>query len=248
MPVLPHKAVFERDPSYYPGGDVLAWASSARLDGVFLHCRIRGHEDRGARAAAAGWPIWWYAGPDHWTPETWRATRLRCLELVGRGWGVGYVCNAERAPLWAGHRSEVQALAAALDSDSRAGLSVGFASIPAWPNWRVIAHGARLVWGAPELYGIVTPGTPAELLARGEPWRREFGGGYRPCLAAWNRSALEQRAYLAGMSGLEGGAFWHERPAPSGGVLDAIASWEPRPPDPSVPPSVQSPPAAALVS
>ncbi len=247
-PILPQKTFFERMPSAYAEhGGSIAFGAAMGADSLILNATLTGARERGELAVRAGWHVWWWAGPDAWKPERWRETRARILELIAAGLGLGYVVDAETARDWSGRTPEVQALAAALDGDSRAGLSVGFTSFPTWPYWRTIAHSARLVWGCPQLYGIVTPGTPAQLLERGEPWRLEFGGGYVPALAAWGRDVPAQAAYLAGMSSVPAAAFWHGLPAPRGALLELLRAW--RPSDPfGAPPASQGPGRAAPVS
>lgn len=259
--LLPRKSFFERMPSSYrPTGpvellpawrrfsDSLGFAAAMGADSLILHCELTGAEERAELAVRNGVPVWWWAGPDSWKPQTWRATRARCLSLIARGLGLGYVPDAETAPEWSGRTVEVDDFAAALDADTRAGLSVIFTSHPHWPYWRRIAHRARLVAACPQLYGIVNPGTPAELLERGEPWRREFGGGYVPALAMWARSEAEQRAYLEGMRSVPAAIFWHGIPAARGAVLDLVRAWTPggAAPGPFSPPQApQGPPAAS---
>jgi hypothetical protein len=240
--ILPIKTFFERMPSGYRPGSSLDFARAIGAESMVLHCNLTGALERAELARRAGLPIWWWAGPDAWKPNTWRTTRARCLELIAGGYGVGYVPDCETAHEWAGQTQEIDALAASLDSDTRAGLSVGFTSFPSWPYWRRVAHRARGVWACPQLYGIVTPGTPAELLRRGEPWAQEFGGGYVPALAAWGRDPEEQRAYLAGMASVPGAIFWHGLPAPRGGVLSALRDWTPSRPFSSAPPAPGGPP------
>ena len=237
LAVLPRKTFYERQPSGYERwGSVFGFAAAMGAESLLLNCALTGHEQRGAQAVAAGLPIWWWAGPDKWLPETWRQTRDRCVQLVAAGMGFGYIANAERAPQWRGKTRELAEFVTVLDNDSRAGLSVGLSSFPTWPYWRNVAHGARLVWGSPQLYGIVDPGTPAELLARGAPWAQEFGGGYAPSLAAWARSDDEQAAYLAGMRSVPAGLFWHGLPAPRPSIAAQLRAWEP-----TAPPFLQAP-------
>ena len=260
MTVVPRKTFYERQPSGYEAfGGLLGFARAIAADSLLLNCALTGAEERAAHALQNGWTVWWWAGPDKWLPENratwdarqrengtpWRATRDRCVQLIANGMGIGYVANVERAPQWRGQSRDLDALAGVLDNDSRAGLSIGFSSFPSWPYWRVIAHRARLVWASPQLYGIVDPGTPAELLARGAPWAQEFGGGYVPSLAAWSRSAAEQAAYLDGMRSVPGAAFWHGLPAPSGPVVDVLRAWEPAPPFSQAPPPPAGPPGLA---
>ena len=224
--LLPRKTFFERMPSAYAPGTSIDFGRAIGADSLILNVGLTGALERAELATRAGWSIWWWAGPDAWKPDAWRETRSRMLERIAGGHGFGYVVDAETAREWSGRTPEVYALASALDADTRAGLSVGFTSFPSWPYWREIAHRARGVWGCPQLYGIVTPGTPAELLERGAPWAREFGGGYVPALAAWGRDERAQRAYLAGMR-TPAGIFWHGLPAPRGGVLAALRDWTP---------------------
>ncbi len=228
VPSMPRKGIFERQASVYAHveGGFVGYAVSLRCDSVILLLRLLTPQKL-AQAFAAGLKVWLYAGPDDWYTSNWSETRVEIkAACLGDHRINGYVANVERsAPPPTGipegrvrsdywdraTDAQVAALAAALEEDA-ATLSVGFCSIPQWPHFTAVARLAPHVWGSPQLYGIHSPGTPPQLLARGRPWQAVFPG-YCPCLAAWARNAHEQRAYLQGMSSLPNIMFWHTQVA-----------------------------------
>lgn len=235
MPSLPIKGFFERGHNYYrdyPEGS-LGFAHAIRCDSIVLLERVFTVEKL-QRAHAMGLKCWVWAGPDSWRPNTWRETRARLKALCqAHPLLLGYVADAETwrpnpdpAPEWAdAPQSEVEAMADAFNEDSQS-LSVIFTSFPSWARKAIIAQRARHVSGAPQLYGLRENTPPARLLAFGETWRRLFGGGYCAVLAAWDRTAPQQRAYLDGMRSLRNVLFWHED-LPTNDTLAAIRDFTP---------------------
>lgn len=225
-PELPRKTFFERGARYYAPTDSVTFARVLGCDSILLLSRLPDSGARFERATAAGLRVWWWVGPEAWKPDTWRATVLRLRALLTYVGGLGYVADVEDWPAWQGHDRDLEELAAALAEDS-ARWSCGFTSFPYWPRWQLVAARAPRLWGCPQLYGIRDPAPLPELRQRGEPWRRAFGGGYVPALAAWGRELPELRAYLAAFEGETAGAFWHEH-LPSGAKLEALRAWFPR--------------------
>jgi hypothetical protein len=221
-PSMPFKGIFERGGSY-PTGGFVQFALSLRCDSVIFLESIHSAE-KVTQALAAGLSVWFYGGPTSWNQTNFRNTRERMVELCATNHQIrGYVANPEEA--WSGATPElVRELGSVLHEDSLR-YSVGLASIPFMPNLLEIARMAPHVWGAPELYGIRSPGTPAELLARGNRWRPLFAG-YCPCIAAWGRDAVEQREYLRGMSSLPRVMMWHNG-IPRGAVFAALRDFVP---------------------
>lgn len=239
MPAVPHKSFFERTGRQYeqdhiPGGYV-EFLVALRCDSALFYYRTVTPE-KIRKAIDAGLRVWLYGGPDDWYPSNMRATRdaIKAILVNGDPRMAGYIANVERVRAPSGHDpqddwgsatdEQVRELAAMLHEDSLR-WSVGFCSIPAWPRFRMIAQQAPHVWGSPQLYGIVSPGDPRELLARGRPWEATFAG-YAPCLAAWGRDATELRAYLSGMEAVPNALFWHTA-TPTGDAFAALRDFQP---------------------
>lgn len=240
LPLLPTKGLWARGNDYYENvGGAVAFASLLGCDSIVLLGTVECTPAKLSAAFAAGLKVWVYRGPDSWLPSNWRETRDALKAICASDPRIaGYVANVERinaAPDAADQRdcwgkapvSEVLALGNALNEDSQT-LSVGFASFPAWTYYRTIGKAAPHVWGSPELYGLsLPPPSISNLLSWGERWREALTGGYVPSLAAWKRNAVEQQAYLNGLKSLPACIFWHEKPIPSGLILDAIRDFKP---------------------
>ena len=89
------------------------------------------------------------------------------------------------------------------------------------------------LWGSPQLYGVLQPGTPVEVLHRANPWVAAFGENHMtPSLAAWRRTAEEQAIYLEAFRGERGAILW-QSPTSSGNIkpwpgtpdFDVLRDW-----------------------
>lgn len=238
VPSLPTKGIFERGPQFYSrvAGGSIGFATSLRCDSIILHKQWYSAEKL-ERALAAGLKVWVWSGPDSFYPSNFEATIEALRAICNSDHRInGYIANVERVVAPSGHDPQddwgsatpahVARLGAMLHEDSLR-FSVGLSSIPAWPHMRTIARMAPHVWGSPQLYGVISPAPPAVLLQRGRPWERAFGQGYVPELAAWSRTAPEQRAYLEGMSSISHCIFWHAE-LPTNDTFAAIRDFQPR--------------------
>lgn len=239
MPSVPHKSFFERTGQQYEHDEIeggyVAFLVAMRCDSAIFHFRAYRRE-KVREALQAGLKVWFYGGPDDWYPSNMHATRdaIKTILVNEDPRCSGYIANVERIDAPRGRDqqddwgsatdAQVAELAAMLHEDSQR-WSVGFCSIPAWGRFRTIARLAPHVWGSPQLYGVVSPGTPAELLSRGRAWAVAFCA-YAPCLAAWARTAPELRAYLDGMRSVPNALFWHTT-VPRGDSFDALRDFQP---------------------
>jgi hypothetical protein len=120
------------------------------------------------------------------------------------------------------------ALEAWMNDQAALGRSVGYTSYPGFLYWRRVAQNVPAAWGSPQLYGIISPGTPAEIKARGVAWKAAFRGGYVASLAAWDRTADEQADYLSYFRDVPGAIFWHTRmPEPGTRLFDILRAFRP---------------------
>lgn len=238
MPAIPHKSFFERTGRQYERdhieGGFVEMLVALRCDSAIFHFKAYSRE-KVQRALAAGLRVWFYGGPDDWYPSNMQETRDAIVAILEREPQVaGYIANVERVVAPSGHNpqddwgsatvTQFDTLCRMLDADSRR-WSVGFCSIPAWNRFRLLAQRCPHVWGSPQLYGVISPGSPRELLARGRPWEVIFAG-YAPCLAAWDRNAVELRAYLDGMAEVPNALFWMTE-VPSGDSFAALRDFQP---------------------
>lgn len=239
VPAVPHKSFFERTGGQYLrdeiAGGYVAFLVAMRCDSAIFHFRTYTRE-KVREAHRAGLRVWFYGGPDDWYPSNFAATRdaIKTILQNEDPRCVGYIANVERVRAPSGHDpqddwgsatdEQFRALCAMLQEDAQR-WSVGFCSIPAWTRYRDLARLCPDVWGSPQLYGIVSPGEPRELLARGRPWQAVFPA-YAPCLAAWARNASELRHYLNGMRVVPNALFWHTE-VPEGDAFDALRDFQP---------------------
>lgn len=239
---MPRKGFYERQPGFYNSpsdveGGYVGFSIAMRCDSVVFLRELYSPE-KVRRALAAGLRVWFYGGPGDWRPSNYRATRDEIMRYVASDSRIeGYIANVEEMvaprgvdPLndWgSAPRSTVEDMALMLKGDS-ASHSVGFASYPSFPHFRTIARMAPDVWGSPELYGIINPGTAQQLKARGVPWRASFAG-YCPSLAAWGRDAAALTSYLNAMSEFPNVLFWHAEGAtvPTGRVFSLLRDFVP---------------------
>lgn len=226
------KGIYARQPSFYPDEDPAGYAYALGCQFVVMHDGATGDEQL-RRAQGLGLKVLLWEGPDSWLPNNWQRTLYGHVERVQQLGLHGFVADVERANIWRGHLNEVHVLAATLADSARAFASVGFTSFPSWP-WMndVAAVGAPAgLWGSPQLYGVLEPGTPVELLHRGNPWHVAFGQ-VTPSLAAWNRTPEEQAYYLEAFRGERGAIFWQSptnagkiQPWPGTPGFDVLRNW-----------------------
>lgn len=202
------KGIYTREPGLYPGSDPVAYARALRCDFVVL-LNGAGVEQLARRAKQLGLGVWLYSLPETWARDNWPATFSAILERVVRLGLDGFVADVENDD-WIGRRDEIQALAESLDYASRHRVSVGLTSYPSWAPFEQVAEVAPLVWGSPQVYGIMEPGSVDELKRRAAPWRYVFADVVLS-LAAYGRTAAEQSPYLAGFTDEPAAIFWQSR-------------------------------------
>lgn len=226
------KGIYARQPSFYPEEDPGAYAYAMGCQFVALHDAATS-DDQVSRARDLGLTVLLWEGPDSWLPRNWQQTIYSHIERVERLGLDGFIADVERAQVWKGHEREVHELAGTLGSAAQAYRSVGFTSFPSWPWMNDVAAIAapQGVWGSPQLYGILQPGTPVELLHRATSWHQAFGE-VTPSLAAWRRTPEEQADYLEAFRGERGAIFW-QAPTNSGKIqpwpgtpgFDVLRDW-----------------------
>jgi hypothetical protein len=216
----------------YAGVGIARYAHELGLDGILPH--VQADDAELERANELELNAWLWSGPSSWTPQEWERTRARYLARIrshglsmARGGLVGYLADVETHAAWrAAGAAARDELGHALEEDAQR-MSVGVTSFPLWPWWRELAEKAPHAWGSPQLYGIRNPARSLqELRARGEPWRRAWGGGYCPTLAgAYRRTPEAQRAYLRAMGGR--GILFNGQtmPRPHTPLWDVLHDW-----------------------
>lgn len=226
------KGIYGRGPSLYPGGDVATYAKALECDFVVL-INGRGVEDQARRAQQLGLDVLLWSPPDTWHPDNWRATLELQAERVQQLGLAGLVADIEDWPQWASHRDEIPIVGQALAQLARTFLSVGFTSFPSWGGMSELAAVAAPagVWGSPQLYGVLEPGTPAELKARAARWRAAFPE-VSVSLAAWSREPADQASYLAHFSDERGALLWQSTtargsiyPLPGTELFEVLRTW-----------------------
>lgn len=213
------KGIYARQQSFYPNDDPAAYALAMGCQFVALHDGGTS-DDNIRRGLDLGLSVFLWGGPDSWLPSNWQQTLYGHIERVEQFGLEGFIADVERATVWRGNEGEVHELAATLGSAAQAYRSVGFTSFPSWPWMQDVAAIAAPagVWGSPQLYGILDPGTPVELLNRGARWVQAFGpNGMTPSLAAWRRTPEDQAEYLEAFRGERGAIFW-QAPTRSGQI------------------------------
>lgn len=199
------KGIYARDPDWYPDANPALYAAMMGCQFIgFLHHATS--DEQIAQARSYGLEPYLWQGPFWWKPDNWAATldsqAERCLRL-----GLpGFIADVEHAPLWRGKRTMREQLGQRLADASFALPSVGFTSFPSWYVQDIMPPGSN-VWGSPQLYGRVSPGTPLELKHRGERWQPYFQQ-LVPSLAAWGMDAAEQADYLKVFGDERGAIFW----------------------------------------
>lgn len=226
------KGLYGRGPSLYPGDDPASYAKALECDFIVL-INGAGVEEHAKRAQGLGLDVLLWSPPETWHPDNWRATLELQAERVQQLGLAGLVADIEDWPAWAPHRDEIPAVAQALAQLARTFLSVGFTSFPSWGGLTELAQIAAPagVWGSPQLYGVLEPGTPAELKARARRWREAFPE-VAVSLAAWNRSPADQAEYLAHFTDERAALLWQSTtargsisPLPGSELFEVLRIW-----------------------
>ena len=227
MAVPRGKGIYARDPDFYPGSDPGAYAQQMECDFICLH-HFASSDAHIERARDRGLQVWLWSGPESWSADNWEPT-LRALSGRAAFMGLsGFVADPESG--WQGRQAERIRLGKSLQAATQI-TSVGVTSYPSWYIQDVAEH-APSVWGSPQLYGIVSPGTPQELRARGMRWAKLMPT--IPSLAAWSRSPVEQESYLQAFSDAPGAILW-QAPSHSGNIqpqpgtpgFTVLRQWQP---------------------
>jgi len=240
------KAIYARRPDWYPEGNPARYAKELGCSFVALNhfASRQAHLDQ---AAALGLPVFLWSHPDSWTPDSWLQTLEAMAARVYDYNLAGFIADPEYG--WQGHPRLrfAQYMASAAASLPSVGLT-------SYPSWHIDEFGdavAAGLWGSPQLYGIIDPGSLLELQQRAARWRRIFGTKQLlPSLAAWVRTPLgsgstadgavnpvDQASYLAAFSGERGALLWQTataqgpdgriRPWPGTEGFEILRRWQP---------------------
>jgi hypothetical protein len=226
------KGIYARNPAFYPGGSPADYAHAMGCTFVaFLTPATKDAELRHAQDLGLGVYLWSY--PETWEPDRWVDTLLAQSERVRRLGLDGFIADVEQG--WASRIGDEQVgeLGKALQHAAQTLPSVGFTSFPSWPHLESVAELAPLVWGSPQLYGVLEPGNDAELHRRAVRWRSAFKSVI-PSLAAWSRTPAEQQSYLGGFRSESGALLWQTpsndgliRPQPGTLGFGVLRDWQP---------------------
>lgn len=214
----------------YPASDPIGWARAVGLSWVLLH--VSAAPELLRAALRAGLRVWWWAGPPAFTPETWRHTISSMARRIRNEGGEGGVVDKETADEWAGQLTEVQALAAAVES---APGTWGLTSFPAAGHLDTLAPSFDFL--LMQLYGRGLQGEElhAFLERWGDRWDRRDGEtdgelhGVPVGLvaAAYRRTPAEQAEYLAELPPTSFAALWTGAPAELAELTPILRQWRP---------------------
>jgi hypothetical protein len=182
------------------------------------------------QAKARGLRVYLYGTPEHWRPDTWRASLGRIVAQCRELGCVGIIADAEGN--WEGQSAQARALGAELAKAS-AVVNVGFTSYPMWAHVRTLAAQCKgKVWATPQLYGRTGNGD-AVFQRWYAPWVAAFGmGRVVPSIAGWVSSdALATsegyRAYLAAIPPACAVIAWDESGSAPRHILQALSTYKP---------------------
>lgn len=240
------KAIYARRPDWYPDGNPAGYAKALGCNFIALH-HFASQQVHLDQAAALGLPVFLWSHPDSWTPDSWLQTLESMAARVYDHNLAGFIADPEYG--WQGrsrqHFADYMASAAASLP------SVGLTSYPSWYIREFEAAAAAGMWGSPQLYGIIDPGSPVELHQRADRWRRIFGSKQLlPSLAAWVRTPIgtgataeglvaptDQASYLAAFRRERGALLWQTatsqgadgriRPWPGTEGFEILRRWQP---------------------
>ena len=211
------------------GNGAAGYAASLGCSWIAVNASGRDRDKvvREARQMGLDVALWTY--PDTWKPANWRATLAHIVGEARRLGAAWIIVDQETASDWRSAGPEERAaLAHAMAEVRRQGLGVIWTSFPTWPWWREVAAiaGPAGVVGSPQVYGVISPGSNAELRRRLDSWRDAGWHDVFPSLAAWKRGAQPQAAYLAAFTGERAGCLWTSASPPRIGTPThrAIAS------------------------
>lgn len=218
----PRFCLFERGVSFH-GLGVFEYARRLGCDAVALLLPLVTAQKMAA-ARASGLRIFFYDMPGGWRPDTWARSAAQVDRLLGLyPWTEGPVVDQEGG--WDGPDGDREhpQLEAWMNRRSASAV-VWWTSYPDHARRRSVAARCTRVRGIPQAYGIRTPGTGAQLVARVDSWRPLFRAGVVPAVAGWDRTAEEQARYL---EAFRPPAFlWvTSGPAPGSPTFEAIRRW-----------------------
>lgn len=234
------KGLFIRGSTLYPDDDPVGYA--AQLDCAFVALLERDTpQDYVYKAHDLGLGAYFWSGPEDWTPDTFRQTLYTQAERADRLGMAGFIADAEHS--WERSEDAAHQLAADLTSAQALLPSVGFTSYPTWRYTDVVASSG--VWGAPQVYGVQTPGTPAQLRARFDTWAQMFTEAlpvlgihsptWRPSERYYRDTEQEQRAYQGAFSDVAAAMIWQHTgpsgliwPTPGTATFELWQQWQPR--------------------
>lgn len=207
------KGIYTRRADLYPDSDPAAYAKTMECDFIAFY-NLAATDDQIRRAQQLGLDTFLYNMPGEWEPDNWRETYSHLAERAARLNLDGFIADIESQEWWAGGSAHLESerlvVAAALAQAAQAFRSIGFTSYPTWPSTQfVMVLNASGVWGSPQLYGILEPGTPAQVRARAKKWRQYFKDVV-PSLAGYGRGPQDLSDYLDVFRDERGGIFWQQ--------------------------------------
>lgn len=215
------KAIYARDPRWYPQGNPAAYAAALGCSFIGLN-HFASRDQHLQQAADVGLDVLLWSHPNSWEPGRWAATLDAMAERVYRFDLQGLIADPEGG--WRGQADQRQLLSEHLGVAAQGLPSVGVTSFPSWYVDDLWAAASMGVWGSPQLYGIASPfHSGNEILRRRQMWVDVFGDNLAVSVAAWNRTPIDtpgakgwkagvwpqdQASYLSFFDAEQGALLW----------------------------------------
>ncbi len=243
------KAIYARDPRWYPEGNPAAYAAALGCSFIGLN-HFASRDEHLQQAADLDLPVILWSHPDSWAPGRWSATLDAMAERVYARGLQGLLADPEGG--WHGFKSARELFSQQLGVAAQSLPSVGVTSYPSWYVDDLWAAAAMGVWGSPQLYGVIGPFHNAnEVMRRRQMWVDLFGDNLVPSLAAWQRKPIgqphngkgeavwpaDQASYLDLFNAENGALLWQVpssmggegriRPWPGDAGFEILRRWQP---------------------